>query len=60
MEFLSRVKAVLRRTGARSSQNDSRELLSSGRLVLDNERRTVVYGQTSLELTFKEFHCSSF
>jgi two-component system alkaline phosphatase synthesis response regulator PhoP len=51
MEFLSRVKAVLRRAG---SLNTSSEL-SAGRLTMNIDRRAVLVDGQEVSLTFKEF-----
>lgn len=50
MEFLSRVKALLRR----ASEKDPEQLLV-GKILLDNERHTVVADDRSVELTLKEY-----
>lgn len=58
MEFLSRVKAVLRRAGvpARGEQAP----LAFGGLTLNSEKRTVDYQGAPVELTFKEFQLLRF
>ncbi len=53
MEFVARVKAVLRRTG--SMELDLGEELCCGKIRLDENRRQVVAGEELVELTFKEF-----
>ena len=50
MELLSRVRALLRRT-----QEKEPEQLLVGKILLDNERHTVVAGEWSVELTLKEY-----
>ena len=50
MELLSRVRALLRRT-----QDKEPEQLLVGKILLDNERHTVVSGERSEELTLKEY-----
>ena len=50
MELLSRVRALLRRT-----QGKEPEQLLVGKILLDNERHTVVAGERSVELTLKEY-----
>ena len=50
MELLSRVRALLRRT-----QDKEPEQLLVGKILLDNERHTVVAGERSVELTLKEY-----
>lgn len=52
MELLSRIKAVLRRSGHKPAADNSLEIDG---LVLDSEKRTVEYNGTSVILTFKEF-----
>lgn len=52
MELISRVKAVLRRTGAVCA---SAHVLSVGTISLDPSRRTVTIGAQEVALTFKEF-----
>ena len=51
MELLSRVKAVLRRTGG--DKNES--VLCIGNVVLDSARRSVKVQEVPCELTYKEF-----
>ena len=53
MELLSRIKAVLRRTGRKSAVSDS--VLEIDGLSLDNEKRIVTYNGTEVTLTYKEF-----
>ena len=53
MELLSRIKAVLRRTGRKSAVSDS--VLEIDGLSLDNEKRIVSYNGTEVTLTYKEF-----
>ena len=50
MELLSRVRALLRRT-----QEKEPEQLLVGKILLDNERHTVVAGERSVELMLKEY-----
>lgn len=50
MEFLSRVKALLRR----ASEKEPEQLLV-GKILLDNEKHTVVADDRSVELTLKEY-----
>ena len=49
MELLSRVRALLRRI-----QEKEPEQLLVGKILLDNERHTVMAGERSVELTLKE------
>lgn len=51
MELISRVKALLRRSGGMEQE----KILSIGEIQLDRERRTVFVGQERCELTYKEF-----
>lgn len=51
MEFISRVKAVLRRS--KKQMKDT--LLSRGNLSIDVERHQVLDGERQVELTYKEF-----
>lgn len=53
MELLSRIKAVLRRTGRKSPVSDS--VLEIDGLSLDSEKRIVSYNGTEVTLTYKEF-----
>ena len=50
MELLSRVRALLRRIPEKEP-----EQLLVGKILLDNERHTVVAGERSVELTLKEY-----
>ena len=52
MEFISRVKAVLRRAGAAAPAAST---LHFGEIVLDDMARTVRVGGAPVELTFKEY-----
>lgn len=51
MEMVSRIKAVLRRTGAR----ESKKLLQIGNLTLSPSEHTVTSGNDRIHLTLKEF-----
>ena len=53
MELLSRVKAVLRRSGGKTAQKQGQ--LSCQGLLLDLDRRTASYESTEIVLTYKEF-----
>ncbi len=53
MEMVSRVKAVLRRTGRRGIE--ASRILASGLLELDLDQHTVKADGSRLQLTFKEF-----
>ena len=50
MELLSRVRALLRRTGT-----DSRKVLEVGKIMLDQEKHIVLAGDRTVNLTLKEF-----
>lgn len=51
MELISRVKALLRR----SMQMQEIKQLSVGEILLDEEKRSVIVGEESVILTYKEF-----
>ena len=53
MELISRVKAVLRRTGGKEDKEP--EVYSFGDIMLDSDKRQVFTGENLCELTFKEF-----
>ena len=52
MELISRVKALLRRSGA---GEEKEKILKQGKVVLDRERHMVFVGDTPCELTYKEY-----
>jgi len=52
LELLARVKAVLRRSGKKAAEND---VLEYSGLVLDYNKRTVLYNDNPVNLTYKEF-----
>ncbi len=52
LELLARVKAVLRRSGRKESEDD---VLEYNGLVLDYNKRTVFYNEIPVNLTYKEF-----
>lgn len=52
MELLSRIKAVLRRTGRQSTGS---EVITIDGLSLDISKRIVTYGEKEISLTYKEF-----
>ncbi len=54
MEFLSRIKAVLRRSGRNTTQ-EGESAIRAGELLVDLQRRTVIYKKQEIVLTFKEF-----
>ena len=51
MELVSRVKALLRRTG----EQDAEKVIKIGDLVIDDEKRKVVVSGSAVELTYKEY-----
>lgn len=53
MELLSRVKAVLRRTGSGGASTAEQYIV--GNLVLDAPKHRVTVGEKEVELTYKEF-----
>ena len=52
MELISRVKALLRRSGA---GEEKEKILKQGKVVLDRERHMVFVGDAPCELTYKEY-----
>lgn len=55
LEFISRVRAVLRRSERSSSENAEALNLALGGVTLDDQRRSVTVGEIAVELTFKEY-----
>lgn len=55
LEFISRVRAVLRRSERSSSENTEALNLALGGVTLDDQRRSVTVGGIAVELTFKEY-----
>ncbi len=51
MELVSRVKALLRRTG----EQDAEKVIKIGNLVIDDEKRKVFVSGSAVELTYKEY-----
>lgn len=51
MELVSRVKALLRRTG----EQDAEKVIKIGELVIDDEKRKVFVSGSAVELTYKEY-----
>lgn len=51
MELVSRVKALLRRTG----EQDAEKVIKIGDLVIDDEKRKVFVSGSAVELTYKEY-----
>ena len=58
MEFISRVKAVLRRSHVQKPEQQ--QVLSAHDLTIDLNQRTVVYLETEIVLTYKEFELLSY
>jgi two-component system alkaline phosphatase synthesis response regulator PhoP len=54
-ELMARIKAVLRRTQQEGEVEPSTLLRGPGNLLMDVERRSIVVGETSIELTRLEF-----
>lgn len=57
MELLSRIKAVLRRSG--SNENLS-QIIKIDKLIIDMQKRTVFYDKNEVILTYKEFELLSY
>jgi DNA-binding response OmpR family regulator len=55
MELKARIRAILRRSGAQSSEQKKNERLSAGHIVLDAAERRGFSDGTPVELTAKEF-----
>lgn len=55
MEFISRVKAVLRRSGRNADTKDDKAEFRIGGLVLDDKTRTVSVNGENCFLTYKEY-----
>lgn len=55
LEFISRVRAVLRRSERSSSENAEALSLALGGVTLNDQRRSVTVGGIAIELTFKEY-----
>lgn len=55
LEFISRVRAVLRRSERSSSESTEAMNLALGGVTLDDQRRSVTVGGIAVELTFKEY-----
>ena len=55
LEFISRVRAVLRRSERSSSENAEALNLALGGVTLDDQRRSVTVGGIAVELTLKEY-----
>ncbi len=55
MEFVSCVKAVLRRCAPKTAESENKKVLTFGKISLDKEKHTVSANNTPVELTYKEF-----
>ncbi len=55
LEFISRVKALLRRSGTLNAEPEEQQLLSLGGVFIDEAKRTVTAGGENVELTYKEY-----
>lgn len=55
LEFISRVRAVLRRSERSSSESTEALNLALGGVTLNDQRRSVTVGGIAVELTFKEY-----
>lgn len=53
LELIARIKAVLRRSGVKSDQQQ--EIVQINGIVLDYNKRTVSYNNNEIVLTYKEF-----
>lgn len=55
LEFISRVKALLRRSGKLNVEPEEQKMLSLGDVSIDVGKRSVAVGGEIVELTYKEF-----
>jgi two-component system alkaline phosphatase synthesis response regulator PhoP len=55
LEFISRVKALLRRSGCLNTETEEPKALSLGGVFLDEAKHTVTVGGNNVELTYKEY-----
>ena len=55
LEFVSRVKALLRRSGNMNPESEAPKVVSLGDVTLDEAKRTVMAGGDNVELTYKEY-----
>lgn len=55
LELISRVRAVLRRSGRGSAESTESLNLALGGVILDDQRRSVTVDGVAVELTFKEY-----
>ena len=55
LEFISRVKALLRRSGRLNAELGEQKSLSLGGVLIDEGKRAVTAGGENVELTYKEY-----
>ena len=55
LEVKARIKAIMRRTGKRHEEKDSRKVVIKGDMKIDCESRRVIIGEREINLTAKEF-----
>ena len=55
LEFISRVKALLRRSGTLNAEPEETKTVSLGGVSLDEAKRSVTAGGENVELTYKEY-----
>jgi two-component system alkaline phosphatase synthesis response regulator PhoP len=55
LEFVSRVKALLRRAGSTNSTAEEPKIITLGEISLNESMRTVKVGGSNIELTYKEY-----
>ena len=55
LEFVSRVRALLRRSGLMKAESEESTKVSLGKIVLDTATRTVTVSGENVELTYKEY-----
>jgi len=55
LEFVSRVRALLRRSGLMKAESEESTKVSLGKIVLDSATRTVTVSGENVDLTYKEY-----
>ena len=60
LEFISRVKALLRRSGCLKAEPGEQKSLSLGGVFIDEGKRAVTAGGVNVELTYKEYELLKF
>ena len=55
LEFVSRVRALLRRSGLMKAESEESTKVSLGKIVLDTATRTVTVSGENVDLTYKEY-----